>query len=207
MLYIQWLQKPFRPLNFLHTSLFCRFKMDKINIFVIFCHQSTINFSSIYNQLPIMTKWKHVIRKISKFIKNLKLKSLIYIILCKSQLQLPVFLGTVSLSTDVLSGLSQGFGWPTQGVRNLEAVRKNPGCSSISQLLRLLCSWERLKLYKWFIPLSWSMPCCNFFSLDAMAWFCSDMHCELWDRIYTGVCLSKVCPINKICHRCNPIKF
>ena len=26
--------------------------------------------------------------------------------------------------------------------------------------------------------------------------FCSDMHCQLWNHILTGVCLSKACPIN-----------
>ena len=27
--------------------------------------------------------------------------------------------------------------------------------------------------------------------LDFMLGLCSDMHCQLWDLIYTGVCLSK----------------
>ena len=35
--------------------------------------------------------------------------------------------------------------------------------------------------------------------------FCSDMHCQLWDLIWTGVCLSKSCPINWIYHRWTPI--
>jgi len=33
-------------------------------------------------------------------------------------------------------------------------------------------------------------------SLDFIAWFCSDMHCQPWDLIWTDVCLSKSCPIN-----------
>jgi hypothetical protein len=32
-------------------------------------------------------------------------------------------------------------------------------------------------------------------SLDLMACFCSDMHCQLWDLIQTGVYLSNPCPI------------
>ena len=34
--------------------------------------------------------------------------------------------------------------------------------------------------------------------------FCSDMHCQMWDLILTGVYLSKSCPIY---HRWTPIKL
>ena len=37
--------------------------------------------------------------------------------------------------------------------------------------------------------------------------FCPDMQCVLWDLIYTGMCLSKLCPINSICHRWTPMKL
>jgi hypothetical protein len=35
-------------------------------------------------------------------------------------------------------------------------------------------------------------------TIPSTSWlgFCSDMHCQLWDLIYTGVCLSKSSPIN-----------
>ena len=33
-------------------------------------------------------------------------------------------------------------------------------------------------------------------SVDTMAWFCCDMHCQLWHLIQTGGCLSKSSPIN-----------
>jgi hypothetical protein len=38
----------------------------------------------------------------------------------------------------------------------------------------------------------WTIP------LTLWLGFCSATHCQLWDHIYTGVCLSKSCPINWI---------
>jgi hypothetical protein len=44
-------------------------------------------------------------------------------------------------------------------------------------------------------------------SFNLMAWFCSDMHCQHWDLILTGVFLFKSCPIILIYHRWTPIKL
>jgi hypothetical protein len=45
-------------------------------------------------------------------------------------------------------------------------------------------------------------------TIPSTSWlgFCSDIHCQLWDSIQTGLCLYKSCPINLIYHRWTPIK-
>ena len=94
-----------------------------------------------------------------------------------------------------------------------------PSCASAiigltwTQLLVITLSFPSLCLFPSSVPyfgivchMSLFYPCADAV-LVVFHGFCSDMHCQLWDLIYTGVCLSKSCQINWIYHRCTPIKF
>ena len=77
-----------------------------------------------------------------------------------------------------------------------------------------LCSWGPSMLQTFFGTLpqicastQTCLGCLRTIPSTSLLGFCSDMHCQKWDLIWTGVCLSKSCPINWIYHRWTPIKL
>ena len=90
-------------------------------------------------------------------------------------------------------------------------VGKSPGGS---RLFCVPCSLWTFKAWEmvWYLCpdlcpatfLSWRFAGSSW---NLIASFCPDVRCELWDLIYTTVCLSKLFPIKSVCRRLTPKQF